>query len=188
MSSTLFSKDRLFELYYTKGKSLREIASIADCSLPTVQRAMHFHGFDRRSTREAMYYKHHPHGPPLLFHPPRTMDERFAFAFGLGMYLAGGTASDRSCVRLSSRDIRPIERFMEFLIRFFGARREKFRFQIRIPADYPREEALESWSRALSIPQGQFSVTRTNGRSFNVGTLTLYYYDKNLREMLLDMS
>lgn len=182
----LLPKPLLLDLYCDQCKSIRNIAAVTGSSIGTVHHSMEVHRIPRRPISEALYRKHHPDGG-FRYCPPRTAEEQYEFGFGLGIYWSKGTLADTRSVRLSTSRLDIIESFMDFLVQFFRVKRSDFRFQLHVPKDASPKKALDSWSAAIKIPREQFSVVVTKSRAWNDGTVTLFYHDKSLLDMLLEL-
>ena len=131
----MLDRSVLFNLYFNKGKSMQDIADILGCSLHKVSYWMGKHALLTRSRGDAMYLKHNPDGDPFLFGSPRTVQEAQLFGLGVCLYWGEGTKASPSSVRLGNTDPVLIEKFIEFLVKFFRIKRDDLRFGLQMFSD-----------------------------------------------------
>ena len=191
----MLSKKLLERLYVVEKKSMQDIAKLSQCSLHKVHYWMQAHGIPMRSISDAIYLKHNPNGDPFAFTPPKTTDDYFLYGLGMGLYWGEVTKSNRYAVRLGNTDPRLLEKFMEFLMTFFGIKRSDFRFGLQIFSDISPQKSLDFWRKKLKIRKEQFykvTVTKTGSigtyrKKSQYGVLTVYYNNTKLRDLLIGL-
>ena len=119
----------------------------------------------------------------------------FLFGLGLGLYWGEGTKANKHSVRLGNTDPDLIVKFIQFLMRFFKIQKKDMRFGLQIFSDMHPQEAMNYWRKKLGVRKDQFytvTVTRsgkigTYRKKSRYGVLTVYYHNKKLRELLVNM-
>src|SRR3989338_8794653 len=185
----MLTQKRLTELYKKQRKSMQDIAHFMGCSLHKVAYWMDRYKIPRRSISDASYLKHNPNGDPFRFRPPRTLSEQLLFGLGLGLYWGEGTKASMGSVRLGNTDPLLLEKFMKFLITFFGVRKSDLRFGLQIFTDIDECEALDYWTKMLRVNPKQFGtvvVTKSGSlgtyrKKSQYGVVTVYYNTTKLR-------
>lgn len=188
-------KADLERLYMKEKKSMKEIAIIMHCSTNKIQYWLNKHQIPRRSISDAIYHWHNPKGDPFIFDPPKSVKDWKLFGIGIGLYWGEGTKADRVTVRLGNTDPALLDVFLRFLIRFFNIKKEDCRFGLQIFTDVDPHNALDFWTKRLKIRKRQFfKVTITPSGSIGTyrkksqyGVLTIYYNNKKLRDLLIDL-
>src|SRR3989344_6631295 len=188
----MIRKALLKNLYMKQENSMQEIAEKLGCSVHKVQYWMHRHRISRRSISDAAYLKHNPEGDPFKYKPPKTHDDMFLFGLGIGLYWGEGTKSNTTAVRLGNTDPELIKKFMEFMIRFFGVKKEDFRFGLQIFTDMDTEKALQFWIKKLKVKRNQFGkvIVTISGsigtyrKKTEHGVVTLHYNNTKVRALL----
>ncbi|MFH1162299.1 MAG: hypothetical protein V1696_03440 [Candidatus Jorgensenbacteria bacterium] len=178
--------------YVDECKSMQEIASALKCSLHKVMYWMEKYKIPRRRLSEAMYVKRNPGGDPFRFMPPRTMEEAKLFGLGLGLYWGEGTKSSLDSIRLGNTNPKLIGKFILFLERFFGIKKNDLRFGLQIFSDTAPKLAMDFWVENLKINQEQFYkvvVTRSGSigtyrHKNQYGVMTVHYHNKKARALL----
>ncbi len=189
----MIEKERLTKLYLEKANSMQAMEKKWGCSLNTEQYWMDKYGVKRRSISNAIYLKNNPKGDPFSFSPPRSRKESELYGIGLGLFWGEGTKANKDSVRLGNTDPELIQKFMEFLIRFFGVKKGNFRFGLQVFTDIDLNEALDFWVKKLKIKRSQFykpvvSISGSIGnyrRKSRYGVLTVMYHNKKLRDLLM---
>ena len=144
-------KESLFEFYVGNKKSSAEIAKILECSEHKVNYWLEKHVISKRSISEAVYVKNNPLGDPFVFRSPRSFEEAELFGLGLGLYWGEGTKADKNTVKLGNSDPRLLKKFMEFMDRFFGVKKDKLKFHLHTFSDINLEKALSFCVKNLKI-------------------------------------
>lgn len=197
MASTMpLSKEALEKLYIQEKRSVLDIAQRFRCSEHKVNYWLRKFAIPKRSISEAVYLHHNPLGDPFLVRQPETLQDAILFGLGAGLYWGEGTKSNKLCVRLGNTDPALIRRFIEFLIKTCGVKREKLRFGLQIFSDISPAQALAFWEKELNMPKESFFQKVIITPSRNAGTyrnkikhgvLTVYYCNKKLRDILCQM-
>jgi hypothetical protein len=188
-------KSLLQRLYVKERKSMKEISEIMNCSVNRIQYWLTKHSIPRRSISNAIYQWHNPDGDPFRYDPPRTSEDYLLFGMGIGLYWGEGTKADPVAVRLGNTDPALLDIFLRFLVRFFKIEKKDCRFGLQLFTDIDPEEALDFWSKRLKIHRRQFfKVTITPSGSIGTyrrksryGVLTIYYSNRKLRDLLVDL-
>lgn len=188
-------KGKLALLYINEFKSINEIARTFECSPNKIKYWLVKHNIPRRSISEALFRKNYPNGDPFKFMEPRTVEEGIIYGLGIALYWGEGTKMNKSSVRLGNTDPILIRTFMNFLQKCFGLKKSMFKFGLQLFTDCDVEEALLFWEKKLFVKRSQFTKptitisgkigTYTKKNPF--GVLTLYYHNKRLKDMLVDM-
>ncbi len=182
-------------MYLEEKKSVREIASILQCSENKINYWFKKFNIGKRSISEAVYLKNNPTGDPFLFKEPVDNKEIFLYGLGVGLYWGEGTKSNKYSVRLGNTDPRLIKNFILFLQKIFNVPHEKLRFGLQIFSDMSPSMALRFWQTELNAQRSQFQkVIITPARSIGTyrqktkhGVLTIYFSNKKLRDLLCEM-
>ena len=191
----MLEKDKIFELYHKKGKSMHEIADILGCSLHKVAYWMEKHEIKSRSRSDATYLKRNPGGDPFKFIPSKNLKDSELFGLGLGLYWGEGTKASKDSIRLGNTDPFLIKKFMDFLIRFFSIEKNDMHFGLQIFTDINSDIAMDFWIKKLKIKRSQFYkpiVTKSGSigtyrKKSEFGVLTVMYHNKKLRNLLVSM-
>lgn len=189
-------KETLENLYLKEYKSVNEISKILNRSETTVNYWMKKYSIKKRKISDAIYLKNNPCGDPFEIILPRNLYEAELKGFGLGLYWGEGNKKNKNSIKLGNTDPKLIQKFMEFLIRILGVKKEKIKFSLQIFSDIDPNEAKKYWLNFLQVDENQFSkkitVTSTgkigNYKQKNrFGVLTIYYHNTKLRNVLLNM-
>ncbi len=191
----MISEKELKYLYISSGKSMQETADLLHCSLSKVKYWMDRYEIDTRSRSEATYLKNNPTGDPFNFTLPKTLKDAQLLGIGLGLYWGEGTKADKVSVRLGNTDPALIRKFIECLVEVFSVKKEDMRFGLQLFTDTTISEAMDFWLKKLKIRRSQFyKVTITQSRARGTyrkksryGVLTVYYHNKKLRDLLVNM-
>jgi hypothetical protein len=195
MQKRIPSKDILVNLYLRQGKSAQDIADIFKCSLNKIRYWMEKYEIKTRTISEAVYIQKNPNGDPFKLNYPKNLNEGKLFGFGLGLYWGEGTKANKYAVRLGNSDYRLIKKFIEFLEKIFSVKKQDLRFSLQLFNDIDPVEALKFWQKSLGVKINQFykstiskSVRKgTYGKKSQFGVLTLYYHNKKLRDLLVNL-
>ena len=189
------AKDALERLYCSEGRSMMEIARHLKCSIHKVAYWMQKYTITTRSIGDAIYLKNNPDGNPFVFTPPKSLKDAELLGFGLGLYWGEGTKADKGTVRLGNSDYKLIEKFIEFLVVIFKIKRSDLKFGLQLFNDVSSSEALDFWQKKLKIDKGQFYKTviakprgkGTYRKKSKYGVLTVYYHNRKMRDLLVNM-
>lgn len=189
----MVTKEFLVSQYLKNGQSMQQIANEVGCSLHTIAYWMSKHGIPRRTLSDAIYKRHNPNGDPFRIRAPRTLEEATLYGLGIGLYWGEGTKADTGSVRLGNSDPKLIERFIQFLVTFFGVEKSRLRFGLQIFRDQNLDESIQFWSQRLAILPKQFykpTVTLSVGKGIyrnksKYGVLTVYFHNKKLRDIIV---
>lgn len=185
----------LEDLYISQKLSVAEIARHLSVTDHKVWWWMEKHGIPRRSRSEASYIKHNGAGDPFSIKDIRTVADAQLLGIGIGLYWGEGNKANRYSVRLGNTDPQLIKMFIRFLVEICGVRKSDMRFGLQIFSDIDPQQALAFWMKKLSVEDSQFyKVTVTISGSIGTyrhkceyGVLTVYYHNKKLRDILINM-
>ncbi len=194
MSNSL-SESELKRLYLDKKYSSAKIAKLFNCSIHKVNYWLLAYAIPKRSISDAIYAKHNPNGDPFKFSPPKSIEDAKLFGLGIGLYWGEGTKANQNSIRLGNTDPYLIEKFIEFLVRFFNIRREDMTFGLQLFTDIDPKKALDFWAKHLRINKHQFNkpVVTISGsigtyrRKNEFGVLTAMYHNKKLRDLMISL-
>lgn len=172
-----------------------EISHKLGCSHNQVVYWMQKHKIARRSISDAIYQQHNPNGDPFHVVFINTLEKAKLYGLGIGLYWGEGTKANKYAVRLGNTDAELLNVFMKFLIELFGVERKDMRFQLQTFTDIDTSEALEYWTRSLSVDKSQFYKVHvtisgslgTYRKKSKYGVVTVYYHNKHLRDILVEM-
>lgn len=190
----MIKKSVLENEYTQKGKSVAEIAGDLGCSQNKVTYWLHKHGVKKRSISEAIYQKNNPDGDPFKKQSISSEQQWFLYGLGLGLYWGEGTKRNRHAVRLGNSDPGLIKYFLRFLYEMYDIQSDKLRYGIQLFDDVDPDEALQYWSRELSVSESAFykvTITKSNRKGTykiksRYGVLTIYFHNKKLRDIIVD--
>ncbi len=174
---------------------MQEIAKGLRCSLHKVSYWMEKYKIKRRSISDAVYLKKNPDGDPFKIRAPKNLEEAKLFGMGLGLYWGEGTKADKGSVRLGNTDPSLLRKFMDFLVKFFEIKRSDLKFGLQLFTDINIKEALDFWVKSLKIKYSQvgkpvITISGSIGtyrKKSKYGVLTIYYHNKKLRDILVNM-
>ena len=189
-------KKYLVENYFKKKKSVFEIAKSLKKSETTVNYWMKKYGIKKREISEAIYLKNNPKGDPFKVRKPINLELAELKGFGLGLYWGEGNKKNKNSIKLANTDPGLIKKFLEFLIKILGVKKENIKFSLQVFSDIDPKEAKQFWIEKLKIKENQFynkiTITQSgkvgNYREKNrYGVLTIYYHNTKLRNILIEM-
>ena len=191
----MLSKEKLQTLYFKRGKSMQDIATILNCSLSKIKYWMEKYSLQTRSISEAIYLKHNPDGDPFRFRYPKNIKEGVLFGLGLGLYWGEGTKANLNSIRLGNTDPQLIKKFSEFLVHFFSIKKRDFKFGLQLFNDIGVLEAMDFWTKNLKINRSQFfkpTITKSGSigtykKKSKYGVITVMYHNKKLRNLLVSL-
>lgn len=191
----MFTKEQLSKLYIEEKLSMKQIATIRNCSTNSVLHWMEKYGIQRRSISDAVYQRCNPNGDPFTVNPVITLEDAELYGKGIGLYWGEGNKLNKYSVRLGNSDPELINTFMNFLIRFFGVKKSDFRFSLQIFTDIRAEDAFNYWTKRLGVPRtsfGQAHVTASGSigtytKRCLYGVVTVYYHNKKLRDIIVGL-
>ena len=191
-NTLMLEKSRLTKLYVQKKLSVSVMAGQLKCSEHKVNYWLTKHGIEKRSISDAIYQMHHPRGDPFLFQPPRTVHDGILYGMGLGLYWGEGSKRGKGGVRLCNTDARLIKRFIVFLDKVFGIKKNKLKFGLQIFQDLSRNDVLDYWMRELKVKENQFYkviVSKVRGEGTykyksEHGGLTVHFNNSRLKELI----
>ena len=190
------NKEKLFKYYFKEKKSISEIAGILGKSENGINYWMNKFGFKKRSIGEAIYLKNNPKGDPFKVMEPNNLYLAELRGFGLGLYWGEGNKKNKNSIRLANTDPALIGKFIEFLVKILGIKKEDVKFSLQIFSDISPIEAKKYWIKQLKIKDYQFYSGITITKSGKIGNyknkskygvLTIYYHNTKLRNILIDM-
>jgi hypothetical protein len=180
---------------YAQGFSMMEIARKMGVSHHKVCYWMEKHNIPRRTRSEATYVKRNPNGDPFSIKTDLNREEAELRGMGLGLYWGEGNKANKTSVRLSNTDPNLLAKFIEFLTRICGVKKDMLKFSLQIFDDMNAEETESFWQHELQVAPQQFygtTVTKSRGEGLyknktRHGVLTLYCHNKKLRDALINM-
>ena len=133
-----------------------------------------------------------PSGDPFCLKKPQTLKQGILFGMGIGLYWGEGLKRGRGGVRLTNTDAGMILKFIDFLDKFFGVKKEKLRFSIHIFSDISKDRALNYWQRKLKVKRKQFYKTIVSPKrgkgtyryKSEYGLVIVYFNNVKLKRLL----
>ncbi|MFH0955674.1 MAG: hypothetical protein V1801_00435 [Candidatus Falkowbacteria bacterium] len=182
-------------LYIAKHKSAQEIAKLIGCSPNRINYWLAQYKISKRTISDAIYIKHNPDGDPFKFIPPENIEDAKLFGLGLGLYWGEGNKANKNTVRLGNSDAALLNKFIEFLIKFFNINKKDLKFHLHIFSDIDVNEALTYWVKKLKISKKQFykpmiTLSGSLGTYKNkskFGVVTVYYGNIKLKNKLIEL-
>lgn len=195
MNKNKITKKYLENLYTVKHKSAQEIAKLIGCSPNRINYWLAKYEISKRTISDAVYLKHNPNGDPFKFTPPENIEDAKLFGLGLGLYWGEGNKANKNTVRLGNSDPALLNKFIEFLIKFFNINKKDLKFHLHIFTDIDVNDALLYWARKLEINRNQFykpfiaksGKLGTYKNKSKFGVVTVYYGNIKLKDKLMDL-
>lgn len=195
MKNKKLTRKYLEYLYIAKHKSAQEIAKLIGCSSNRINYWLAKHKIQKRTISDAIYIKHNPDGDPFKFVPPDNIEDAKLFGLGLGLYWGEGNKANKNTVRLGNSDPALLNKFIDFLIKFFNINRNDLKFHLHIFSDIEVNEALTYWASNLKISRKQFykpmvTISGSLGTYKNkskFGVVTIYYGNIKLKNKLINL-
>lgn len=186
------NKESLYNLYIAKKQSAARIAKQFKCSQNKVNYWLAKYCIEKRTISDAIYQLRNPRGDPFLLQTPHTVQEGILYGLGIGLYWGEGAKRGKGGVRLGNTDARLIKKFIEFLEKVFGVKKDKLHFGVQIFNDISPETAFNYWRRGLRVNKNQFYkviVSKVRGEGTykyksQYGVLTVYFNNTRLKELL----
>jgi hypothetical protein len=187
--------DTLRSLYVVQGKSASQIAGILCCSDNKVNYWLGKYGIKKRSISDEVYKRKNPLGDPFSVREPTNAEDAFLCGLGLGLYWGEGAKRGDGGVRLTNTDPRLILKFMDFIERMCGVKRESLRFSLQLFGDMSPENTLQYWVKELRVGAKQFyrpviSDLRGKGtyrHKSRHGVVIVYFNNVRLKAILCEM-
>lgn len=161
---------RLLVKLYNSGLSMKEIADKVNKTPSAIVYYFIKHKIPRRSRSEATYIKRNQNGNPFKIKKKLTKKENELKGMGAGLYWGEGCRRNFKGVRLGNTDPKLIKKFIEFLQKICGVKKEKLRFQLQVFSDINHKKALGFWTKELDISPKQFTKTIVISLSRKKGT------------------
>ena len=186
----------LKNLYLRQHKSVAEIAALMNCSEHKVNYWIKQYGIPKRSISDAIYLKNNPHGDPFKVRSKLTNNELLLYGLGIGLYWGEGHKKNKNSVRLGNTDPILLRRFIDFLVKICGVKREDIGCSLQIFSDINPITAKNFWVRELKIRPEQIRGKITVIKSGRVGSyrqkskygvLIVQYHNKKLRNAIIEM-
>ncbi|MCL5407715.1 MAG: hypothetical protein M1429_04440 [Patescibacteria group bacterium] len=182
----------LKRLYDVRKLSMAEVAVKLGKSRHEVVYWMDKHKIPRRSWSEATYTKRNPKGDPFKIKKDLTLEEAELKGLGLGIFWGEGAKTNRYGIRVGNTDHRLILKFIEFLTKIYGVKKEKLRYGLIIFNDSDPDKALHFWCSKLEIKPEQFGKLivippqgkGTYKKKSKYGVVTVGCYNTKLRKWL----
>lgn len=189
------SREILHRLYVEEGKSAPQIAGSLHCSDNKINYWLGKYGIKKRSISEAVYRRKNPSGDPFSVQEPASAEDAFLCGLGLGLYWGEGAKRGDGGVRLTNTDPRLILKFMDFIERMCGVKRESLRFSLQLFGDMSPEKTLQYWVKELRVEAKQFyrpviSELRGKGTYWHKsrhGVVIVYFNNVRLKAILCEM-
>lgn len=190
------SKDKLNYYYNVEKKSIKDISIIFNKSETGINYWMKRFGIKKRSISEALYLKNNPDGDPFSIKKDLNVELAELKGFGLGLYWGEGNKTQKNSIKLGNTDPELIKKFIEFLVKILGIKKERIRFSLQVFSDMDPEKARNFWIKELGVSRAQFSNKVTVTKSGKIGNykkkskygvLTVYYNNTKLRNILISM-
>jgi len=180
------------EKLYKNGLSMKEISDKTGWSYHQVTYWMNKHDIPRRSWSDATYIKRNPNGDPFKIKKNLNKKEIMLKGLGLGIFWGEGFKRTKYGVRVGNTDSKLIKKFIEFLDKIYGIKKDKLKFGLQIFDDLDQEKSLNFWTRELNIKPFQFYkliITPRRGkgtykRKLPHGVLTLYFNNIKLKQTI----
>jgi len=174
---------------------MKEISDKTDWKYEKVVYWMRKFGIPRRSRSEATYVKRNPEGDPFKVKNKLTPKRRELKGLGLGLYWGEGDKSGSTSVRLCNTDPELINKFIEFLVKICGVKKEKLKYELQIFNDADEKKAIKFWLENLNIKESQFGKIinhpsrgkGTYNRKNQTGVLMVCCHNKKLKEEIINM-
>lgn len=171
---------------------MADIASELGCSLNKVKYWMTRYDIKIRSISDAIYLKNNPNGDPFKENKPSNFQEAYLRGLGIGLYWGEGTKANKTSVRLGNSDPALINQFIQFLEECYGVKKSDLRFGLQVFSDMEPNKVLMFWTKKIGAAKNQFQkiiITPSRGdgtyrRRTRYGVLTVYYYNRKLRDLL----
>ncbi len=187
----VISIENLTKLYLLKKKSAFEIAKILECSSGKINYWLAKYNIEKRNISEAIYTKYHPKGDPFKIYQPKNIAEAKLYGLGIGIYWGEGNKANKNTIRVGNSDPALLKIFIEFLITFFGIKKEDLKFHLHLFDDVNIVQAVHFWSKELKIKKSQFykpMISKSGSlgnyrQKSKYGVLTVYYGNIKLRNI-----
>lgn len=189
-------KNILLKYYVKEKKSISEIAKILNRSETGVNYWIKKYEIKKRTISEAIYLKNNPDGDPFNVKKPSNPYLSELKGLGIGLYWGEGNKKNKHSIKLGNTDPFLIKKFIEFLIKILGVKKDDLKFSLQIFSDIDPKKAKKYWIEFLNIKPGQFykkiTVTKTGKigkykKKSENGVLIVYYHNVKLRDILVDM-
>ena len=188
--------DKLQPLYEERKYSAAEIAQRTGFSVGKVNYWLAKYGIKKRSISDAIYTKHNPNGDPFAVRQPTTIQSAILYGIGIGLYWGEGHKRNKVSIRLGNTSSALIVKFVEFLVKICGVKKESIGFHLMVFDDTDAEKIKRYWIEKLGIKPQQIrgKVTKLKSRGEGTyrqkaehGVLILQYHNKRLRDILCAM-
>ncbi|MDO8667585.1 MAG: hypothetical protein Q7K35_00615 [bacterium] len=195
MENNEITFEYLNNLYIDQHKSASEISKLISCSPNRINYWLKKYKISKRTISEAVYIKHNPDGDPFEFISPKNLEEAKLFGLGIGLYWGEGNRANKNTVRLGNSDAALLNKFIEFLIKFFNINKKDLKFHLHTFSDINIDEALMYWTKKLKVEKKQFYkpfVTKSGSlgtykKKSKYGVLTVYYGNIKLKNKLISL-
>jgi len=186
------NQDSLYDLYVVKKQSAARIAKKFKCSQNKINYWLAKYHIEKRTISDAIYQLRNPGGDPFVFHTPVTRQEAILYGLGLGLYWGEGLKRGKGGVRLGNTDVRLVKKFIEFLDKVFGVKKDKLHFGLQVFSDISPITALSYWKHELHVNESQFYkviVSKVRGKGTykyksQYGVLMIYFNNIKLKALI----
>lgn len=190
----MLEKEQLEKLYKS-GYSAKDIADKLDYSESGIRYVMNKYSIPRRSISEAVYQKANPDGDPFRIKENLSPEEMKLLGLGLGIFWGEGNKRSNCSVRVGNSDPKLIKKFIEFLDKICGVKKEKLQFNLQIFSDLSENKVINFWMNKLDIKRPQFyKVIITPYKSLGTythksiyGVITINFNNVKLKKILDEM-
>jgi len=174
---------------------MQEIADQFFCSASKIKYWMVEYEINRRSVSEAIYQKANPNGDPFKIKENLNPEELKLLGLGLGIFWGEGNKRSKCSVRVGNSDPKLIKKFIEFLDKICGVKKEKLKFNLQIFSDLSENKVVKFWMDELDIKRLQFyKVIITPYRSLGTykhksmyGVITIDFNNVKLKKIIDEM-
>ena len=188
-------KELLENLYLIKKFSVAQIAVCLNCSQNKVNYWLAKYNIKKRNISDAIYQLRNPLGDPFRLNLPSSMQDAVLYGIGLGLYWGEGLKRGKGGMRLGNTDARLIKKFIEFLDKFFGIKKNNLKFGLQIFSDISSDTAINYWTKELGVHKDQFYkvvVSKVRGAGTykyksEYGVLMIYFNNTKLKALICDL-
>lgn len=188
-------KAELMQLYEVEKLSANDIALRKQCSVHKVNYWLEQHNIQKRTISDALYVKLNGDNKKYTILTTRSREQERLYGVGVGIFWGEGNKRCPNAIRVGNSDPVLIKTFMRFLVEICGVSFQALRFSLQLFTDIDEYEALAFWQKQLKITRKQIMPTVNRIKSGKIGTykvknqygvMTVYFFDKKLRDWMID--
>ena len=182
--------NKLKELYYKDGKSMREIGLHFNVSINAVVYAMRSNDVARRSLKDANKIKFENKKPSFLKNKisgiRKTTSEIILAMLYWGEGFKGDEQSKYGALDFANSDSEMIQLYIKMLRILYKLDEKRLRVLLYCYTNQDQAELIKYWSGITKIPKAQFTkpyvrdIVNKNGRVMKYGLVHIRYSDKKL--------